>query len=290
MLRANKEDLPILLVQGQVWHPRHSQSVGFTAQGKPFCLPNTGGITYNAKIGDRCIGWAGDHLEPGVTTRNPDEACNLAYVSLSCIGNPAIVVSGEAKGERGFVTGKHGGVGHVVCWFRDEALGKMTIGDRIDVHSCGQGMVLHDYPDVHPRNMSPDLLDKMNIVEDAGRLRVGVAKIVPAVLMGSGLGHEPSEIGDYDITLHDERVIERYGLSELRFGDIVAIADSDTRYGRTYRTGSITVGVVVHGDSRLAGHGPGVSTIMTGETQLIDPFIDQEANLAGMFLRGADDA
>ena len=49
MLRTNKQDLPILLVQGLVWHPRHGQSAGFTAQGKVFCLPNTGGITYNAK-------------------------------------------------------------------------------------------------------------------------------------------------------------------------------------------------------------------------------------------------
>ena len=60
--------------------------------------------------------------------------------------------------------------------------------------------------------------------------------------------------------------------------------DADTRYGRTYRTGSVTIGVVVHSDCILAGHGPGVTTLMTCKTRLIEPVIDPKANLADMFL------
>lgn len=284
MLRTNREALPILLVQGEVRHSRSSQTFRITADGEPVILPATGGITYNAKIGDCCCGWAADHLEPGVTTRNSDEAYNAAYSALSCIGNTAIVRSGDAKGARGFVTGKHGGCEHLICYFDDETMEKMTIGDKIDVRSCGQGMKLLDYPDIMLRSMSPELLDKMNIEEAGKKLRVGVAKIVPAAIMGSGLGATTSQFGDYDITLHDRKITEKYGLSELRFGDIVALMDADTRYGRTYRTGAVTIGVVVHSDCVLSGHGPGVTTLMTCKTRLIEPVIDPKANLADMFL------
>ena len=105
------------------------------------------------------------------------------------------------------------------------------------------------------------------------------------LLMGSGLGASNSAAGDYDITLHDERMTKKYGLDGLRFGDLVAILDADTRYGRTYRTGAVTIGVVIHGDCILAGHGPGVTTLMSSRGRAIEPFIDEHANLADFFLK-----
>lgn len=192
MLRTNFNDLPILLVQGQVRHSRGSQAYRHTIDGEPMTLPATGGITYNAQIGDRCVGWAADHLEPGVTMRNENEDYNAAVQGLSCIGNVAIVRSGDAKGARGFVTGKHGGCEHLLCYFDPETLEKMSIGDTIDVRTQGQGIKLLDYPEILLRNMSPALLEKMNITEkDGGKLTVGVAKIVPGCIMGSGLGASP---------------------------------------------------------------------------------------------------
>ena len=104
---------------------------GFFAVYNGMWLQGTGGITYNARIGDVCTGWVADHLEPGVTTRNPDENKNNGYVGLACIGNEAAVVSGDAKGARGFVTGKHGGCEHLMCWFDADALEKMQIDDKI---------------------------------------------------------------------------------------------------------------------------------------------------------------
>ena len=147
-------------------------------------------------------------------------------------------------------------------------------------------MKLLDYPEILLRNMSPALLEKMNITEkDGGKLTVGVAKIVPGCIMGSGLGASTSYYGDYDITLHDKQICQQYGLDQLRFGDIVAIQDADTRYGRNFITGAITIGVVVHSDCILSGHGPGVTTLMTCKTPLIEPVIDQSANLADFFLK-----
>jgi hypothetical protein len=245
-----------------------------------------GGVAYNVKIGDCCIGWAADHLEPGVSSRNPDEEQNTAYSTLSCIGNVAEIKTGEAKGDKGFVTGKHGGCEHVMIHFAQETLEKLSIEDKIGVRASGQGMTLLDYPDILLRSMSPALLEKMNIIESdkKDKIKVGVAKTVPACIMGSGLGSMGAAKSDYDITLFDEGIKKKYGLDTLRFGDIVAIIDADNRFGRSFYTGAITIGVVIHGDCHAAGHGPGVTTLMTCKTSLIEPFIDENANLANFFL------
>jgi hypothetical protein len=57
-----------------------------------------------------------DHVEPGVSLENRvkdsrmPQAQSRALNVLSCIGNEAIVVKGDAKGETGVVVGKHGGI------------------------------------------------------------------------------------------------------------------------------------------------------------------------------------
>jgi hypothetical protein len=252
--------------------------------GNVVWLQGTGGITYNAKIGDCCVGWVADHLEPCVTARHSDDAHNTALQTLSCIGNEAYVTSGDAKGGKGFVTGKHGGCEHLIVHFPDEVLEKLNIEDKIGVRATGQGIELLDYPDIKLRSMSPALLDKMNITEKDGKLVVGVAKIVPAATMGSGLGASSTTTGDYDIQLFDEPTVKEYGLADLRFGDIVCITDADSRFGRSYKHGAVTIGVIIHGDSFISGHGPGVTTLMTSKTALIEPVIDANANLAHFFL------
>jgi hypothetical protein len=284
MLKTNKEKLPVVSVGGVVWHPKMTPAGRITNEGNVKWIPGTGGITFNAKIGDNCIDWAADHLEPGATIRNKDTDYNHALQILACVGNEAIVRSGEAKGEKGFVTGKHGGCDHVLVYFPQETLEKMNIDDSVMIKATGQGMELLDYPDILVRNLSPALLEKMNITEENGKLKIGVAKIAPASVMGSGLGSVCTAGGDYDITLFDEGIKEKYGLGELRFGDIVAIENADTRFGRSYRTGACTIGVVVHGDCVISGHGPGVATLFTTKQPLIEPFIDPKANLADYFL------
>lgn len=46
----------------------------------------------------------------------------------------------------------------------------------------------------------------------------------------------------------------------------------------------MTIGVVIHSDCYAAGHGPGVTTLMSCKTTLIEPVLDEKANLADMFL------
>ena len=74
--------------------------------------------------------------------------------------------------------------------------------------------------------------------------------------VGSGLGRYNFYLGDSDIQLLDQRMVRRFRLDRLRFGDLAAIADADHRFGRSFRTGAMTVGVVIHSDSTVSGHGP----------------------------------
>lgn len=247
---------------------------------KIFTLPGTGGITYNIKIGDLACGWEGDHVEPGASVKNNDEPINSGFNFLSCIGNEATVISGDAKGAKGFVTGTHGGIEHVLMYFEDDTLEKLNIEDKIKVKAFGQGLKVLDYPDIHVKNIDPELFEKLGIEEKNGKLIVPVAKVVPGKLMGSGIGSVTTDKGDYDITLFDKSVVEEYGLNELRLGDIVLLQDCDNTYGRTYLKGAASIGVVVHCDCLILGHGPGVTTIMTSKKSLIEGKINKNANIA----------
>ena len=252
-------------------------------EGQPLILPSIGGITPNVRVGDSAFAFMSDHAEPGVSLYHPDEAQNRALNTLACVGNEAVVVSGDAKGERGRTTGKHGGVDHVMVDFPVDVMRRMVIGDRVQIWACGLGMRLLDAPGVKAFNADPDLFHRMNLDVVGGRVRVRVAASVPAAVMGSGLGRPTVARGDYDIQTFDDAMAEQYGLRNLRFGDIVAIVDADHSVGRIYRTGAISVGVVVHGRSFVAGHGPGVTTLLTSAKGEIDVERDPDANLSKLF-------
>ena len=70
-MQTNKASLPVMSVQGKVDHPIMSGNgyrVGYDGYGR---IPMaTGGIIYNYKIGDSCMGIAGGHIEPGVSLKN----------------------------------------------------------------------------------------------------------------------------------------------------------------------------------------------------------------------------
>ena len=97
MITFNKEQLVMQSVQGKVHPPVMKRQYRVGSDGRPWILPATGGITYNFQIGDGCMGLAGDHVEPGVSTKNPDPAMDMAYNTLTCVGNQAKVITGEAK-------------------------------------------------------------------------------------------------------------------------------------------------------------------------------------------------
>ena len=283
-LRINREELVVCAVTGDVAPMLVNTGLyDVSCDGQPFIVPSVGGITPNVRVGDSAFAFMADHVEPAVTLRHPNERENTTLNVLSCIGNEAVVTSGDAKGERGRVTGKHGGVEHVMVDFPPEVMRRMTIGDRVTIWSCGLGLRFLDLPEVQAFNLDPDLVHRMGMEVHGGRLRVRVARTAPAGVMGSGLGRSTVVRGDYDIQTFDDEIAQQYGLRELRLGDVVAIVDADNSYGRIYRSGAISVGVVVHGRSFVAGHGPGVTTILSSRQGAIDVELDESANLAHYF-------
>ena len=279
--KINAARLVMQSVAGAVRHPSIASPYRSGHEGTPHVLPATGAITYNVKIGDSVYAMECDHVEPGVTVRNPDAHENAAFNMLSCVGNTATVISGDAKGARGFVTGTHGGVEHVLCYFPEETLDKLAIGDRIQVRAQGQGMKIEGFEDaVFCMNLDPNLFEKMNVTVEGGKLIVPVAARVPAYLMGSGIGSGTAASGDYDIMTADRDELLRLGLDKLRYGDFDLLEDCDTSFGRGYLRGARTIGVVVHSDCVKMGHGPGVTTIFTSKTPILEGRIDPGANLA----------
>jgi len=251
------------------------------ADGTPRILPSVGGITLNVRVGDGAFAFEADHIEPGVSVRHPDDKVNAAFCVFACVGNAATVVSGDAKGECGVVTGKHGGIEHVLVDFPEHVMERMQIGDTVSIRAVGVGLALDDPNDVRVFNCDPDLLERL-VRRDGNAFDVPVARTVPARVMGSGLGRSTVARGDYDIQCFDDATVREFGLDALRLGDIVAITDADNSFGRVYRAGAVTIAVVAHGRSFIAGHGPGVTTLLTSPSGAIRPRIDPSANLASL--------
>ncbi len=291
MIRTNADKVVKLSVQGRTAFPAASRSHKVDVEGNPFMYPSIGGISYNVKIGDLAFGWAGDHIEPGVSTLVDEEKkfgpSNTAYHFYSCVGNEAVIVSGDAKGKKGVVTGHHGGAEHVMIDFADDVLEKLTMDDKFLIKGWGQGLKLLDYPDIHLYNLDPNLFKKMGIREiKGGKIEVPVAAIVPGHLMGSGVGSLSMGTGDYDIMTTDREEISKLGLDKLRFGDFVAIADHDNVYGRSWRRGAVTIGIIIHSDCMFAGHGPGVTTLIASSKSLIVPKLNANANIGKLLKLG----
>ena len=287
MIQTNKDKVVKISVIGEVVSPVMGTGIyRIGANGDLHILPGTGGITYNIRVGDSAIGWMGDHVEPGVSVENrvPDsrspQGQSRALNVLSCIGNEALVVKGDAKGEKGMVVGKHGGIEHVMVDFQPEVMEKLVIEDKIMIKAYGQGLQLLDIPEVKVFNVSPEFLEKLDPKIIDGKLQIPVTHKVPAAIMGSGLGRNHVASGDYDITMFCEETCEEHGLNDLCLGDLVAIMDSDQSYGRIYRRGSVSVGIVTHSNSYIAGHGPGVTTLFTSTNGLIEPVVDGDSNIA----------
>ncbi|MDQ7010377.1 MAG: DUF4438 domain-containing protein [Mariprofundaceae bacterium] len=281
-LKTNRNQLVMTAIQGGVAPAHQWAPFEVGAAGEIFAWPSTGGITYNVKVGDSVFGWAGEHIEPGVsaTFTHKNKKAEAGFQFLACCGNEVRVVSGEAKGERGHVIGHHGGVEHLMLDFADETLSKLTYDDKFLVRGFGQGLKLIDHPEVFIYNLDPDVLEGWGLKEEKdGTVQVPVSVIVPGHAMGSGIGALSVTTGDYDILCHDEATVKEYGLDELRFGDFVAVLDHDNRYGRTYRKGAVTIGVVIHSDSPLGGHGPGMMTLMSATDGKLVPVIDKKANI-----------
>lgn len=259
-------------------HSPLGKNYKLTTQGTYEILPSFGGITYNFTLGDSVFNIEGDHVEPNVSIRNEIREENEALNLLSCIGNEAFVISGDMKGAKGYVIGKHGVVDHILVWFSKNTQEKLAINNEIQIISCGQGIKLENFEDIKIMNIDPSLLKKIAIIKDNKTIEVSVSCEVPSYLIGSGIGSDNPYIGDFDIMTDDMNEIKRLKLDTLRIGDIVSINDLDCTNGVGYYRGSKTIGIIVHSDCVKAGHGPGVVPILSTKSAKIKSVVN-DANI-----------
>ena len=282
-LATNADRLVRQPLRGEVWPPladRHAYRVD--ADGTPFLLPGMGGVTLGVHPGDPATGYASDHLEPGLSIRHREPAANYALQFLACVGNRVTVRSGPATGATGRVIGQHA---YVLADLADADLEQVATGDIVDVMASGQGLRLADHPDIVVKNADPALLPALGVhTGEDGRLVVPVAARVPAAAVGAGAGMV-SEYANTDLmgAYAGQGDDLSLGLESLRIGDVVALADQDHRYGRGWRPGWLTIGVISTGHCRLFGHGPGPSSLLSGPAEAFAPVGDTEANVRRAF-------
>ena len=277
---SNADRLVTQILAGEVWPPladRHAYRVD--PDGRPFVLPGMGGVTLGVHCGDPATGYAGDHVEPGLSVRHRDPAANYALQYLSCVGNRLWVASGPAAGAEGFVIGQHA---YVLVDMPESEMRGVTTGDQVTIFAQGQGLVLTEHPEIVVKNLSPRLLELLaGGTGGDGRLEIHVAATVAPEAVGAGAGMI-SEYANTDLMGAYAGLGEdlSLGLESLRIGDIVALTDQDHRYGRGYREGYTTIGVISTGSCQLFGHGPGPSTLLSGPRDAFRIVEDADANLA----------
>lgn len=276
-LRWNVDNLVEMAVTGKVSQPAVRRG-GHTPwpDGVGVMLPGMSGIIYSARVGDRAFGWAGDHVEPGVSIAHTDERADFALHYLTCIGNEAEVMTGFARGAKGIVTGEHA---RILVDFAPEVLEDMTIGDTIQIRTVGRGIRLEDHLGIEFKKTSPALANALGLRVDGGRIHCPVAMELPPRIMGSG-AELNAEFVDQDLMSGDRALMAELGIDQMRLGDLIGIRNVDHRFGRSYRDGWVAICICIHGDSVMTGHGPGILTLMTGPADLLEFDVDPAANIA----------
>ena len=287
--KNNAHQVISVSVQGVITPPRMpplpAMPYALAADGSPFLLPAYGSIVYNVSVGDSAYGWLADCVHPSVSVKLEDATGNRGLNVLSCVGNTAIVMTGNAQRARGMVTGKTGRFSeHVIIHFEPEAREQMAIGDKIVIKAKGVGMSFDDHPDVMLKGCSPELVEALEATTDSeGKLAVPVVASVPPHLLGAGAGLV-SDGGSIHIQTADREALQEAGLDGLRLGDVVALTDYDSSWNHGYLRNAVGIGVIAQGDSPRAGYGPGITLIMTSAGGNIAPMVTPGVNLKDLLL------
>jgi hypothetical protein len=284
--RDNRARLVRVVVGGRVAPARlHPEVLGHDRDGQVTVLPGTGGVHPDVHVGDRVDAWRADHLTVGASIEDAETtpAAPGTLHLLAGVGNQVRDADGAPIG---LVAGKRGGLApgflppNVVSVEAPAArLRALAPGASVFVETLARGLELADWPHIAVLNCSPAALDALPLRVNGAGLEVDVRLLVPSAAAGSGLGQD-AWIGDLEIA--DATVIP--GDLGLRFGDLVAFADIDGEFGRYYRPGWVSVGLVAHGPGFAPGHGIGVTLLLSGGAEELHVRISPHATLA-TFLR-----
>lgn len=282
----NEDRLVAISVAGEIVAPRMPALPAMphviTADGRAVVVPPLGGIVYNVRVGDPALGWVAESVHPGVSIKHREEGAHVALHTLACVGNDAVVVSGDARGAKGVVIGKSGRWSeHVILHFVTDVLSRLAIGDRILVKAHGVGLRFADAPGVTAKNLSPRLASAMDPRIRGDALEIPVVAVMPPELMGAGTGLS-SDAGVVQLQTGEEGLLDAHGLAGLRLGDIVAVQDCDATINSGYHKGAVSIGAVSEGDSYRAGFGPGLTILLTSRSGSLRPIVRPGTNLTSL--------
>ncbi len=287
--KTNAQQVISVSVQGIITPPRMpplpAMPYSLAADGSPFLLPAYGSIVYNVSVGDSAYGWLADCVHPSVSVKLDEATGNRGLNVLSCVGNTAIVMTGNAQRARGVVTGKTGRFSeHVIIHFEEAVREQLTIGDKIVIKAKGTGLKFDDHPDVMLKGCSPELVEALEATTNSeGKLAVPVVAQVPPHLLGAGAGLV-SDGGSIHIQTADSNALREAGLDQLRLGDVVALSDYDSSWNHGYLRDAVGIGVIAQGDSPRAGYGPGITLVMTSQSGNIAPMVSPGVNIKDLLL------
>ena len=288
----NRASLVRVVARGIAAPPRlHAESIRHDRDGRISVLPGTGGIHPDVHVGDPVDAWLADHLMVGASIEDAETppAEPGALHLLACVGNRVRDANGAALG---VVAGKRGGLAPgffppnlVAVEAPTDRLAALVPGATVFVEALGRGLEMTDRAGIELLNCAPSTLDALPLRVQGGGLQIDVRLVVPSAAAGSGLGQD-AWIGDLEIADAALRPAD----GDLRFGDLVAFLDIDGGFGRFYRPGMVSVGLVAHGPSPAPGHGVGVTLLLSGSADLLRVRTSSEATVAPYLRRAATEA
>lgn len=273
MLKNNQAQLIEWLLEGIPASIKLSETVDV--------ISGLGGLALNLKVGDSAFGWAVDHASTCVSIKALGTQTKGTLPFLACLGNEVRLLSGEAKGTHGLITGISRAHDLVMIDFPDSIFEHISLEDRIQVRACGQGLSLLDYQDVLVGGISADLLDKMKIEEDVHehQLRIPVTAKIPAELLMSANQQTLGVNLDLNLSFTDPERLKAFQLEHLRLGDVVALTEHPARYRGGIQQEMVSIGIVTYTASTYRNVGPGIQTILAAKADVINPFLLEDANI-----------
>ena len=280
------------MLVGWVSQPEMESSPYLTdLEGRAFVPVGCQGVRYNVRVGMRAFGWEADRVQPGASLAHPDAAANRALNLFACVGNRVRVRTGAAAGAEGVVTGKHEEFQRfqeILVDLPAAALEVLAPGDQVAIEAIGRGLRPCPSPAVVAHSLGPELWAAWAPEPRGVGLEVRVRLELPPEAVGMGAGRVAAATS-WELQTPPSLLEGIPELAQARLGDLVAVRDWDAAYISGYRPGSVVVGVVSHGASRLPGHGLGLTVLLSGREEKLSLAVDRGANLADLLSLGTQE-
>ena len=275
MLKTNRKMLPIFPLKATVAPVKEPNYNGYLdIDGNGVMMAGPGGICRNFKVGDRCTDILGHHIVPGVCLKSPGDG-DGALINYALTGTPVTKCGGEAQG---YIIGacSYNGSGAIAAAFPEKDILSFDGDEQFQMICESCGLVLEDYPSIVCR-IHPDLLDKLPVKEENGKLLFPVKWILPEKFAGY-LGAD-----QLSVLTSDTDTAKEAGLEDLCIGDFVLFTAIDHTGGGAFLRGAATIGIVVDNGAIHPGGGPSVTVLFSCKEDTLGGYISDMGNIARYF-------